>query len=81
MTTPAVEVHLEYPRQTNATTSYNDINNLDDKIYCFTYNIYIDMKSIEHIVIDVLFVMFVILCISCMIYCYYQMFYIDMMML
>lgn len=74
MTPPAVEVRLEYPRQTNATTSYNDINNLDDKIYCFTYNIYIDMKSIERIVIDVLFVMFVILCISCMIYCYYQMF-------
>lgn len=74
MTPPAVEVRLEYPRQTNATTSYNDINNLDDKIYCFTYNIYIDMKNIERIVIDVLFVMFVILCISCMIYCYYQMF-------
>ena len=34
-TPPAVEVHLEYPRQTNATTSYNDINNLDDKIYVY----------------------------------------------
>ena len=28
MTPPPVGVHLEYPRQTNATTSYNDINNL-----------------------------------------------------
>ena len=46
MTPPAVEVRLEYPRQTNATTSYNDINNLSDKIYCFTYNIYIDMMML-----------------------------------
>lgn len=27
MTPPPVEVRLEYPRQTMATTSYNDINN------------------------------------------------------
>ncbi len=31
MTPPAVEVRLEYPRQTNATTSYNDINNFGDR--------------------------------------------------
>ena len=31
MTPPAVGVHLEYPRQTNATTSYKDINNLGNK--------------------------------------------------
>lgn len=27
MTPPVVEVRLEYPRQTNVLTSYNDINN------------------------------------------------------
>lgn len=31
MTPPAVGVHLEYPRQTNAPTSYKDINNLGNK--------------------------------------------------
>lgn len=31
MTPPAVGVHLEYPRQTSATTSYKDINNLGNK--------------------------------------------------
>ena len=30
-TPPAVEVRLEYPRQTIATTSYSDINNLGDR--------------------------------------------------
>lgn len=26
-----IEMRLEYPRQTNATTSYSDINNLGDR--------------------------------------------------
>lgn len=74
MTPPAAEVRLEYPRQTNSTTSYKDINNLDNKIYCFTYNVYTDMKKTELIAINVLFVLFIIYCISSMIYCYYKMF-------
>lgn len=31
MTPPPIEVRLEYPRQTNTTTSYSDINNLGDR--------------------------------------------------
>lgn len=31
MTPPPIEVRLEYPRQTNATTSYTHINNLGDR--------------------------------------------------
>lgn len=31
MTPPLADARLEYPRQTNALTSYTDINNLGDR--------------------------------------------------